>query len=100
MGRIIRPERAISDIDGLADYIAIDNLDAAIKFLDDLEYKLKLLSDFPGMGAKRFDFAPGIRSFPFGKYFILYRPMPDGIELATVVYGALSYRRIRRLLKP
>jgi toxin ParE1/3/4 len=58
--------------------------------------KLKLLADFPGMGAMREDLGPSIRTFPVGNYLIIYRPMKSGIELLRVVHGARDLRRLFR----
>ncbi len=49
----VRP-RASSDIDGLADYLAQDNLDAAIRFMDSLQNTLELIGSQPRIGSLRY----------------------------------------------
>ena len=51
MGRLVVHDRARADLDEIADYIARDDLDAAIRFYDAARRALRFLSDFPGAGA-------------------------------------------------
>ena len=56
--------------------------------LDDIEEKLLLLADQPGLGPARPDIAPDLRNFPVRRYLILYRQITDGVEIVRVVHGA------------
>jgi toxin ParE1/3/4 len=47
------------------------------------------------MGRERNDIAPGLRSFPVGKYLIFYRLIDEGLEIVRVLHGA---RNIENLL--
>jgi toxin ParE1/3/4 len=87
MGQIIRAPRARIDLWEIADYIAQDNVAAAVRFLDEVNATLEKLSQFPGMGPEREDIAAGLRSFPIGSYVLYYRRIPDGIEIARVLHG-------------
>jgi toxin ParE1/3/4 len=40
------------------------------------------------LGRSREEVAPGLRSFPFGRYVIFYEVMPDGIAIVRVLHGA------------
>ena len=40
------------------------------------------------MGRARDELAPGLRSFPIGRYVIFYEPLPDGVAIARVLHGA------------
>ena len=40
------------------------------------------------MGPMRDELAPGLQSFPVGKYLIFYRKMKGGIEIIRVLHGA------------
>ena len=33
------------------------------------------------------ELAPGIRSFPFGRYLVFYLPIGDGIDVVRVLHG-------------
>lgn len=87
MARIVRTPDALADIQQIVDYIAADDVNAAIKFADKIDQAVKLLADFPGIGADRSEFAPSLRSWPVGKYLIFYLPLRDGIVVVRVLHG-------------
>jgi toxin ParE1/3/4 len=99
-GRVVLRQDAENDIDGISDYIAHDNLDAARRFREMVRKEITLLSEWPLMGALR-DFPnprlQGIRSWPvkhFMNYLIFYRPIENGIEIIRVLHGARDIERI------
>ena len=69
------------------DFIADDNPDAADHWVDQLDTQLRLLATQPLMGRARDELAPGIRSFPFGRYLVFYLPISDGIDVVRVLHG-------------
>ena len=68
-------------------YIAQDNPSAADRLLDTIEEKGRLLSGNPKLGQARPDIAEGFRYLPVGRYLMLYREIPGGVELVRVVHG-------------
>jgi len=68
-------------------YIAQDNPAAADHMLDTFEEKGWLLADNPKLGQERPDIAEDFRYLPVRRYLMLYREIPDGIELVRVVQG-------------
>lgn len=42
----------------------------------------------PGIGRRRDDLAPGLRSISYANYLIFYRPIDDGIEIVRVLHGS------------
>jgi toxin ParE1/3/4 len=40
------------------------------------------------MGRLRLDIAPELRYFMAGKYLILYRTVPGGVQIVRVIHGA------------
>jgi toxin ParE1/3/4 len=94
MPLIRRTAQADEDLIDLWVYIAQDNPKAADHLLDEFENKFALLSEHPRIGSARSDIAPGLRYFPVGNYLILYREIPNGIEVVRVVHGA---RRLSNL---
>jgi toxin ParE1/3/4 len=40
------------------------------------------------LGRRREELAPGLLSFPFGRYVIFYEVIPDGIAIVRVLHGA------------
>lgn len=43
---------------------------------------------FPNLGRERPELAIGIRSFPTGKYVVLYQPADEVLEIVRVRHGA------------
>lgn len=56
--------------------------------MDRLDEQLGLLAARPMMGRARDELAPGVRSFPFGRYVVVYAPLDDGIDVIRVLHGA------------
>ena len=79
---------AESDLAEIWFYIAQDNVEAADRFVDLFYEKCLLLVESPGMGTRRLELSPGIRSFPFGNYIIFYRSVERDIEVARVLSGS------------
>ncbi len=87
MARIRRSPLAAEDLIAVWRWIAAEDAAAADRMLDLIEAKLRLLADNPGLGPARPDIAPDLRLFPIRRYVVLYRSLPDGIELVRVVHG-------------
>ncbi len=80
--------RAISDLVEIWSYIADDSAANADAFIDKIHETIQLLADRPGSGRRREELAPGIQSFPFGRYIIFYRVLTGAIEIVRVLHGA------------
>ena len=91
---IRRTSQTEEDLIDLWLYIAQDDPDAANRLLDTIEDKISLLADNPRLGPPRPDIAEECRYFLVGRYLILYRIIPDGIEVVRVVQGS---RRLENL---
>lgn len=87
MPRIIRSDDAEREVEQIADYIARDNLDAAIRWIDAVDRRLELVAEFPMIGRNREEYHPGVRSIALGEYFIFFRPIEDGIEFLHIFHG-------------
>jgi toxin ParE1/3/4 len=87
----IRP-RANTEIDALADFIACDSIDAAMRFLDAVQKSFDLISDQPGMGTKRYAYLPmleGLRMLPvydFEKHLVFYIERPSYIDVLRFLH--------------
>jgi toxin ParE1/3/4 len=53
-----------------------------------------VLANQSGSGRRREELAPGILSFPFGRYTIFYRASQDAIEIVRVLHGARDIQSI------
>jgi toxin ParE1/3/4 len=75
MAHQVAPEAEI-DLDGIWYYIAreSDSIQIADRLIDSIIEKFSLLARYPHIGRPRdADLRPGLRSFPVGKYVIIYR---------------------------
>ena len=88
MPGIRRTAQAEADLIDLWLYIAQDNPSAADRLLDEIENKCSLLAANPQLGPARPDIAADCRYSPVGRYLILYRLIPEGIEIVRVVQGS------------
>jgi toxin ParE1/3/4 len=92
MSRYSIADKARDDLDGIWDYIAIENhnVDAADRLIDTIEEAFKLLAEHKLMGERRpdmDDLIPAVRSFTVGSYVIYYQPIAQGIHVGRVIHG-------------
>lgn len=74
------------------DYIADDSEANADRFISTVDAKFVSLAAQPHMGRARPELPrENLRSFPVGRYVILYRLLPDGIEVVRVLHGARDF---------
>lgn len=88
MGCVIRTPEVLADLAEIWEYIGANNPDAADRWLDTIDDKVKLIAESPYIGRERDELVPGLRSFPVGKYLLFYRPIAGGIELIRVLHGS------------
>ena len=88
MGSYIVTEQAEFDLVEIANYIAVDNLHAAI-FLTRRFYELfQMLADNPRAGRERPELSVGLRGIPEGRYRFFYRIWAGNIAIVRVIHGA------------
>ena len=88
MPQVTRRPPAETDVLEIWDYIADYSLDAADRWVDHLDEQFRMLATQPMMGRARDELAPGVRSFPFGRYVVFYVPLTNGIDVVRVLHGA------------
>jgi toxin ParE1/3/4 len=82
-------EDADRDLDGIWDYIAADNVDAADRWIDMLFDAFVAIGDTPGIGHKREDLtAYPVFFWPVGAYLVIYRATSRPIEIVAVTQGS------------
>jgi len=69
-------------------HISGDNPTAAEKLVRSINGKCESLARNPMIGRARPELREDLRSFPYGAYLILYRPIDDGVEIVRVVHAA------------
>lgn len=85
--------RASRDIVRVVEYIAADNVAAALKWREELIDRLILLAKNPYMGERRPDLAVDLRALSFGSYVIYFRPKQNFTEIVRIIHGARDIRR-------
>jgi toxin ParE1/3/4 len=88
LAKFILTPQAERDLEDIWLYIAQDNPRAADKLLDRIETQCQLLASHPQLGRARDDIAQGLRHHPLSNYLILYRTVPQGVEIVRVAHGA------------
>jgi toxin ParE1/3/4 len=98
--RVVVRRRADIDTDRIADYIAIDSIDAGRRFLLAVRDEFKFLAKNPKVGRIRAPARPslrGLRSWSirgFENYLIFYIPTRSRVEIVRVLHGARDIRNI------
>jgi toxin ParE1/3/4 len=79
---------ATKDIDDIWLYIAVDNIGAADRLMEELQARFNLLARNPLLGTARPEMIDRLRQFPHNSYNIFYFPIDNGIEVHRVLHGA------------
>ncbi|MEM8640216.1 MAG: type II toxin-antitoxin system RelE/ParE family toxin [Cyanobacteria bacterium P01_G01_bin.54] len=88
---------ASQDVEAMLDRLAdLSTVDRSEVFLQKLNQVCAKLLMFPGMGRKRYELLPDLRSFPVEDYLIFYRSLVEGIEIVREVSG---YRDLEQLFE-
>ncbi len=64
------------------------SLDVADRVIDAIVERFWILGQYPDAGRPCPEVAPGVKSFPAGKYLIYYRKISRGVEIAHVFHAA------------
>lgn len=78
-------EKALADVGEVWDYIAEDDIDAADQFIERLYVEFDMLARHPRAGRERPDLQPGLRTFPIGRYVVVYRERAERVEVVRVL---------------
>jgi plasmid stabilization system protein ParE len=94
MHRIVERPKALEDLDGIADYIAADNLEAARKVIGAVADTYRHLAEWPEMSQR---LTRGYRMMPvvgFRQYLVLYICHDKTVEILRVIRADQDYQRI------
>jgi toxin ParE1/3/4 len=94
MPEVTLSKQARQDLIAIWNYIADDNPTAADTLLDTLDKKIALLADHPLLGPARPDIARDLRYLVAKNYLILYRVLPDVVEVVRVLHGARNLKAL------
>ena len=79
---------AKTDLIDIAVYIAQDNPERAMSFVDELESKCLEIGHTPGIGVARPELSVGIRMLTHGRYRIFYSEKETLIRIERVMHSA------------
>ncbi len=79
---------AEADIEAIGDFIARDNPERAVTFIQDLRTRCRHLAALPRSAPSRDDLGEGVRMLVLGRYLILYVLHENLLEVRRVVHGA------------
>jgi len=92
--RILRRLKATQDAEEIADYIAKDSLEAAVKFLENSETTLRDVAATPSSGSPFDSEHPQLanlrfrRALGFTNHLIFYFEHKSAIEVVRILHGA------------
>jgi len=90
-------ERTEADVEAIADFIAGDSVDAAVKIVLALEDAFVLLASRPGIGHVRQDLTDRpLKFWSVYSYLVVYDPDRDPLTIVAVLHGA---RNVAEILK-
>jgi plasmid stabilization system protein ParE len=89
---------AQQDVARITDFIAADNVDAALRVHDALAEAFRHLAERPGMGHTRADLtARPLKFWSVYSYLVVYDPASTPLTVVAVLHGA---RDVENILKP
>jgi toxin ParE1/3/4 len=100
MPKVTRKPEVRHDLLAIADHIAQDSLNAALRFLDAAEESFKFLSRNPEIGHLcQFENPETVgmriwRVQGFENYLVFYRPINNGVDIVRVIYGGRDLEAI------
>ncbi len=95
-GYILSPD-ALHDLQDIWDFIAFDSASAANQLEDGFFDAFEKLARQPGMGHTRRDLTDrDVRFWPEGSYLIVYRELPEALQVVAVLHGSRDVPEIMR----
>lgn len=88
MAKVIRALPANADLMEIWVYLAERSIENANSMIQAIGRKCQDCAEMPGIGRRRDDLAPGLRTSVEGSYIICYRVIDDGIEVVRVLHGS------------
>ena len=84
--------KSLADLQSILEFIARDKPRAAVHFVDQLEQRCRLLTEFPHLGTSREDLVAALRVFSYRGYGIYYRSLADCVRIERVLHPGLDVR--------
>jgi len=92
----LTPE-AQSNLEAIADFIAEESLDAAIRVIDALEQAIQRLAEMPEIGHFREDLTERpVKFWSVFSYMIVYDPASRPLTILAILHGATDLETVLR----
>jgi toxin ParE1/3/4 len=85
---VVRTDQAETDLAEILDYLDKRSPQAAERLATAIDDRANLLGQFPEMGRKRDELAPGLRSMVVEQYVLFYRVSATAVEVLRILHGA------------
>lgn len=96
VNNVFYTKQAREDLLDIWVYIAPRNAEAvADRVYDSIEQACKLLALHPQLGVRRPEIADDARSLVVERWLVLYRLMPEGVQVVRIIDGARDITRIQ-----
>jgi toxin ParE1/3/4 len=79
---------AAHDLEEIGDYIARDNPERAVSFIQEIRGHCLKITAFPEAAALRPELGAEIRMLPFGRYLIFYTVHADYVRVERIIHAA------------
>ncbi len=79
---------AAHDLEEIGDYIARDNPERAVSFIQEIRAHCLKITAYPEAARLRPELGAGIRMAPFGRYLIFYTVHADYVRVERIIHGA------------
>lgn len=76
------------DLEEIGDYIALDNPERAVTFIQEIRQHCERIADGPARYAARPELGEAIRVCTHRNYLIVFEPHDDGVLILRVLQGA------------
>lgn len=81
-------EQAEKDLEGIADYIALDNPSRALSFVQEVRERCYRIVQVPAGYPLAPEYGENVRKLPFGNYLILYTIHADDVVILHIPHSA------------
>ena len=92
--QVIFSTLAESDLEEIGDYIAADNRQRAVTFVQELVKRCQELAATPTAYPARPQLKDGLRARPHGRYIIFYMANPEQVFIVRILHGAQDFEAL------
>lgn len=81
---------AVTDLQAIGDYIALDSPDNALRFTQGLREQCQKIVRAPLAYVARPELGDGLRSCAHGRYVIFFRPCAEVVRIERILHSAMD----------